>query len=165
MGSSRVCWCMVTAMAKKTAKRKTASGSPKAEQDSSIITTPDAPSRITRHVRPMGPRVLVRVLKSGDRLDSGLYLPKGAKDDASEAVLAEVLEVARTMPDTVIYYDDDEDGVGHLDGENVSGIPINSKVLFAKERGTRIPWDDTLRLLHVRHILAIVDEIPEEQIQ
>ena len=124
------------------------------------------PARITRHVRPMGPRVLVRVIKAADRLESGLYLPEGAKEEASEALLAEVLEVARAMPDKIVYYDDDQDHAhDSFAGENVSGIPINSKVLFEKSRGVTVPWDESLRLLHVRHILAIVDEIPEDRLQ
>ena len=55
-------------------------------------------------------------------------------------------------------------------GEAVVAAPVEeegsaAKVLFGKERGVRIPWDETLRLVEVRHILAIVDEIPEEALQ
>jgi co-chaperonin GroES (HSP10) len=168
---------MVPPMAKKrapkTAKSKKGAGvtaPAEAEEptDAESVGELEPPSRITRHVRPMGPRILVRLIKSPDRLDSGLYLPKGAKDEAAEALLAEVLEVARTMPDTITYYSDDEDGdreFEDLEGENVSGIPINAKVLFSRNRGVAVPWDESLRLLHVRHVLAIVDEIPEEHLQ
>ena len=33
--------------------------------------------RVSRHIRPLGPRVLVRVLKSPDRSEAGLFLPQG----------------------------------------------------------------------------------------
>ena len=37
-------------------------------------------SRRIRHIMPLGPRVLVRVLHEEDVADSGLYLPQGAKE-------------------------------------------------------------------------------------
>lgn len=128
-----------------------------------------APRRVTRHVQPLGPRVLVRIMKSQDRLESGLYLPEGAKDAQVEALLGEVVEVARTQPKTGGFDEDDEDldddEVGADLGENVSGIPLAAKILFGKDRGVAIPWDDSLRLVDVRHVLAIVEEIPEDRIQ
>lgn len=135
---------------------------------------PPPPPKLTRHVQPLGPRVLVRILKDPDRLESGLFLPEGAKENARQALLGEVVEVARTMPkvgfeydelehDPHDYDDDDEEGVSF--GENVSGIPLGAKVLFGKHRGLSIPWDESLRIVDVRHLLAIVDEIPEDEIQ
>ena len=123
--------------------------------------------RFSRHIQPLGPRVLVRVIRSEDRSESGLYLPAGAKETNSEALLGEVIEVARTMPksSTLIESDDDDDGVQADLGENVSGIPVGAQVLFAKDKGISVPWDDSLRLLAVRYILAIVDIISEEQLQ
>ncbi len=126
---------------------------------------PSRPEKLTRHVQPLGPRVLVRVTPSPDQLESGLFLPKGAKEEHAEALLCEVVEVARTMPVSVTYDEDDaEDAVASL-GENVSGVPLGSKVLIAKERGVTVPWDESLRLVAVRYILAIVDEIPERELQ
>lgn len=126
----------------------------------------DAPARVSRHVQPLGPRVLVRILESTNRLDSGLYLPEGAKDAHSEALLGEVVEVARTQPKTGAYADDEEDEDDEPDfGVNVSGIPLAARVLFGKEKGVAIPWDESLRLIEVRHILAIVEEISEAEIQ
>jgi co-chaperonin GroES (HSP10) len=114
--------------------------------------------------------VLVRVIKDPDRLDSGLFLPEGAKENARQALLGEVVEVARTMPKSgyELDYDsrdddDDDDDAGF--GANVSGIPLGAKVLFGKTRGLAVPWDDSLRLVDVRYLLAIVDEIPEDEIQ
>ena len=44
----------------------------------------------------------------------------------------------------------------HLAGANV---------LFEKDRGVVVPWDETLRIIEVRYILAIVDIITEDEIQ
>lgn len=127
---------------------------------------PPAPPKLTRHVQPLGPRVLVRVIKDPDRLESGLFLPEGAKENAQQALLGEVVEVARTMPHVGLDLDDDDDDDFELDlGANVSGIPLGSKVLFAKGRGITVPWDESLRLVDVRYLLAIVDEIGEDEIQ
>jgi co-chaperonin GroES (HSP10) len=141
---------------------------PKRPEDGSPSLDADRPGRVSRHVQPIGPRVLIRVIKTPDRSESGLYLPAGAKDSHSEALLAEVVEVARTMPKSA-YIDDGEDDDDDDDrpglGENVSGIPVGAQVLFARDQGVTVPWDDTLRLLSVRHVLAIVDIIPEDNLQ
>jgi co-chaperonin GroES (HSP10) len=130
---------------------------------------PSAPKRVSRHIQPLGPRVLVRLIKSPDRSESGLFLPAGAKDSHSEALLAEVVEVARTMPKPgFVGDDDDDDDDDDLKadlGENVSGIPVGAQVLFAKDQGIAVPWDETLRILGVRHVLAIVDIISEDNLQ
>ncbi|MFO7566191.1 MAG: co-chaperone GroES family protein [Enhygromyxa sp.] len=131
-------------------------------------TPPPPPPRVSRHVQPLGPRVLVRIVKDPDRLESGLFLPEGAKENAREALLGEVVEVARTMPklDLAIDDDDDDDEDDDLDlGRNVSGIPLGATVLFGKHRGLTVPWDESLRIVDVRHLLAIVDEISEDEIQ
>jgi co-chaperonin GroES (HSP10) len=133
------------------------------------MSAPPAPPKLTRHVQPLGPRVLVRIIKDPDRLESGLFLPEGAKENAQQALLGEVVEVARTMPRVGIDLDDDDDDDDedreHALGENVSGIPLGSKVLFGKGRGIAVPWDESLRLVDVRYLLAIVDEITEDEIQ
>jgi co-chaperonin GroES (HSP10) len=131
---------------------------------------PAPPPKLTRHVQPLGPRVLVRVIKDPDRLDSGLFLPEGAKENAQQAVLGEVVEVARTMPRVGLDLDDDDDDYDDDDagldlGANVSGIPLGARVLFGKGRGIAVPWDESLRLVDVRYLLAIVDEIGEDKIQ
>ncbi|MGH1339950.1 MAG: co-chaperone GroES [Nannocystales bacterium] len=131
----------------------------------------EAPARVRRHVQPVGPRVLVRILKGPDRAESGLFLPQGVKEDHAAALLGEVLEVARTMPkaDNLgddLDDDDDDDDELRLDlGKNVSGIPLGANVLFEKQRGIAVPWDETLRLLEVRHVLALVDIISEDELQ
>ena len=127
----------------------------------------EAPTPVSRHVQPVGPRVLVRILKSPDRSESGLFLPQGVKDASSAALLGEVLEVARTMPKTETVSDEDEgDDDRPIDlGKNVSGIPLGANVLFEKEKGVTVPWDESLRLLEVRHVLALVDLITEDELQ
>ena len=99
-----------------------------------------------RLILPLGFRVLVKVIKDDDRTDSGLYLPDGAKETSNEALSGEVLEVARDKPTT------------EERAENVSGVPLGSKVLFKKDAGVRVPWDENLRLLEVKDILATVEE-------
>ena len=99
-----------------------------------------------RLILPLGFRVLVKVLKDDDRTDSGLYLPDGAKEKSHEALYGEVVEVARDKPTT------------EERAENVSGVPLGSRVLFKKPAGIRVPWDDSLRLLEVKDILATVEE-------
>ena len=90
--------------------------------------------------------MLVKVIKDQDRSEGGLFLPEGAKEESQEAMYGSVIEVARNKPTTEEL------------AENVSGVPSNSKVLFTKESGVRVPWDDSLRLLDVKDILATVEE-------
>ncbi|MBC8070706.1 MAG: co-chaperone GroES [Deltaproteobacteria bacterium] len=119
-------------------------------------------------MRPLGPRVLVRVVKHEDRSEAGLFLPSGVKDAHAAALFGEVVEVARTMPkdDGTLGEDDGDDADDRPTlGTNVSGVPVGANVLFEKERGVVVPWDETLRILEVRYVLAIVDVIPQEEIQ
>ena len=127
--------------------------------------------RLTRHVQPLGPRVLVRLIKSEDRSEAGLFLPQGVKDESAAALLGEVVEVARTMPKADALPgdedddDDDDEGPKADLGTNVSGVPLGANVLFERQRGVSVPWDEGLRLLEVRHVLAIVDIITEDEMQ
>jgi co-chaperonin GroES (HSP10) len=111
--------------------------------------------RRVRHIMPLGPRVLVRVIKEEDVAESGLYLPQGAKERMQESLFGEVMEVARAEPKDV-----KEEGFG----VNVAGVPHGAKVLFGKHAGIRVPWDDDLRLLETKEVLATVEEIAEEEI-
>lgn len=110
------------------------------------------PPKVTRHVMPVGMRVLVRIIPSPDRSASGLFLPPGAKDATAEAAYGQVVEVARASAKP------GEDGFA----DNVSGIPQDAKVLFPKTSGMPVPWDETLRLLDVKDVLAIVEEHASE---
>lgn len=99
---------------------------------------------------PLGMRVLVRLLRDEERTDAGLYLPAGAKEAQDEATFGEVVEVARDRP------------TSEEVAENVSGVPHGAKILFRKDAGVRVPWDDKLRLLDVKDILATVEELTDE---
>ncbi len=99
-----------------------------------------------RLILPLGMRVLVKMIREDERTGSGLYLPDGAKEKHDEAMYAEVIEVARDKPTTTEL------------AENISGVPNGSYVLFKKDAGVRVPWDDNLRLLDVKDILATVEE-------
>jgi chaperonin GroES len=109
------------------------------------------PRKQHRLILPLGMRVLVQVLRDEDRTDAGLYLPQGAKDAQLEALYGEVIEVARDRPTT------DEAG------ENVSGVPHGARVLFRKDAGVRVPWDERLRVLDVKDVLATVEEIADDE--
>jgi co-chaperonin GroES (HSP10) len=48
-------------------------------------------------------------------------------------------------------------------GVNVAGVPHGAKVIFGKTAGVKVPWDEELRLLETKEILATVDEIREDE--
>ena len=50
-------------------------------------------------------------------------------------------------------------------GENVSGVPLGVYVLFPKNVGLPVPWDETLRLVSTAEIVAIVEEIEDVDAQ
>jgi chaperonin GroES len=112
-----------------------------------------SPRTPVRHIKPLGPRVLVRVVKLEDRSSAGLYLPAGAKENHDDALYGEVVEVARAEVDTESL------------GENVSGVPLAAFVLFPKKAGVRVPWDENLRLLEVKEVLATVEEVDPGALQ
>lgn len=92
-------------------------------------------------------RVLVQLIRDEDRTDAGLYLPAGAKEAQDDAMYGKVIEVARDRPTT------------NEATENVSGVPHGAHVLFRKDAGVRVPWDDRLRVIDVKDILATVEEV------
>ncbi len=104
-----------------------------------------------RLILPLGLRVLVQVIRIEERTDAGLYLPVGAKEANDDALYGKVIEVARDRPTT------------NEATENVSGVPHGAFVLFRKEAGVRVPWDDRLRLIDVKYILAIVEEVNQSE--
>lgn len=92
-------------------------------------------------------RVVVRVRRDGNQTEAGLYLPEGAKEAMDESILGEVIEVASAVDN-----DTKEEA-------NVSGIPLGALILFPKRSGVKVPWDDDIRILDTKEILAIVHEI------
>ncbi|MCA9540054.1 MAG: co-chaperone GroES [Myxococcales bacterium] len=117
------------------------------------MTDPPPPRRV-RYIKPLGPRVLVRVVKLDERSNAGLYLPQGVKEEHADALYGEVIEVARAETDATASL-----------GENVSGIPLGAFVLFPKDQGLRVPWDDGLRLLEVKAVCATVEEVEPDALQ
>lgn len=100
---------------------------------------------------PLGMRVLVQIMRDEDRTDAGLYLPAGAKEANDDALYGKVIEVARDRPTTDVA------------SENVSGVPHGAHVLFRKEAGVRVPWDDRLRVIDVKDVLATVEEVHADE--
>jgi len=103
--------------------------------------------RRIRRLHPLGFRVVARLIKDSGKTESGLFLPEGSKESMQESLLAEVIEVASTVDNIT------------EEETNVSGIPLGSLVLIPKELGISVPWDESLRIIDTREILAIVDEI------
>lgn len=116
------------------------------ENDSYVITERRSSSHMIRRVSPIGMRVLVKIAKESNKTDTGLYLPEGAKESMQESLLAEVLEVASATDES-----SDEE-------TNISGIPKGASVLIPKYAGIRIPWDDNLRLVETKEVLAVIHE-------
>ncbi len=104
-------------------------------------------SKRIRKISPLGFRVVVRLEKDSNISEGGLYLPEGARQATEEAAVAKVVEVASA-------HEDDSDEV-----TNISGIPLHSTVLIPKSAGIKVPWDDSLRIVDTKEVLAIVDEI------
>ena len=112
-----------------------------------VISDVPPPNKPHRLILPLGMRVLVQLIHDDDRTDAGLYLPQGAKEQQDDAHYGKVIEVARDRPTT------DEAT------ENVSGVPHGAFVLFRKDAGVRVPWDDRLRIIDVKDVLATVEEV------
>jgi co-chaperonin GroES (HSP10) len=109
-----------------------------------------------RYIKPLGPRVLVRLRSLDAHTRSGLILPDSVKPDDDAAVYGEVVEVARAESNA-----DGEPGLG----ANVSGVPLGALVLFPKDAGLRVPWDDKLRLIEVKSVFATVEEVAPAELQ
>lgn len=104
-------------------------------------------SKRIRKISPLGMRVVVKIIRDYDMTEGGLYLPEGSKQSMAESLLAEVIEVASAMDE-------------HSDEEtNVSGIPLGAHVLIPKDGGVKIPWDEQLRIIESKYILALVNEM------
>lgn len=100
-----------------------------------------------KRISPQGMRVVVRIEPDDNRTGSGLYLPEGAKEASSESLLARVIEVASAIDDQ-----------SHQE-TNISGIPMDALVLIPAKAGVRVPWDDQLRIVETKDVLAVVHEI------
>lgn len=117
------------------------------DKDKPSFDIPSESSRPMRRLHPLGLRVVAKIVKDSNVTEGGLYLPEGAKESMQESVLAQVIEVASAMDTRT------------EEETNISGIPLGSMVLIPKTTGVKVPWDDSLRIIDTREILALVDEI------
>lgn len=106
----------------------------------------DHSSRRIRRISPLGYRVVVRIDKTPNVTDAGLYLPEGAKEAMQESTLCEVIEVASATD------------LSTHEETNVSGIPLGAQVLIPRNAGVRVPWEDSIRIVDTKDILAVVEE-------
>jgi co-chaperonin GroES (HSP10) len=104
------------------------------------------PNRKTiHHINPLGMRVVVRIPKAQNVTEGGLYLPEGAKEAMDESVAAEVVEVASAIDEQT------------QEETNVSGVPLGASVLIPRKAGTRVPWDEELRIVETKDILGTIE--------
>ena len=123
---------------------------PDAEEKKTLSAEPRQTTRTQSSIRkisPLGMRVVVRIRRDIDRTETGLYLPEGARQSMQDSLVGEVLEVARALDS-----DTEEEA-------NISGIPEGSLVLIPKNCGVKIPWDDELRIVETKEVLALVTEV------
>lgn len=95
-------------------------------------------------LRPLGDRIVVKVLESEERTKSGIVIPDTAKEKPQKA---DVLAV----------------GTGKFSEQTGQRIPMDVKVgdtvVFAKYGGTEIKLDgDEYLILSERDVLAILDK-------
>ncbi|MCC6932536.1 MAG: co-chaperone GroES [Deltaproteobacteria bacterium] len=100
-----------------------------------------------RKVHPLGMRILVKVRKAASQTDAGLYLPETARSNRKESILCDVLEVAKAVDDET-----EEEA-------NISGIPNGSVVLIPEHAGVAVAWDEDLRIVETKEVLALVSEV------
>jgi chaperonin GroES len=103
-------------------------------------------AKTIRTIHPLGMRVVVKIKSDDNRTDGGLYLPEGAKQQQQESLVGEVIEVA-----SAVDHDTDEEA-------NISGVPMGSLVIIPKHAGITVPWDDTLRIVETKEVLAVIVE-------
>lgn len=120
---------------------------PELKRSANISLKKGGSRKTIRSISPMGMRVVVRIRPESNVSEGGLYLPEGVKETFHESVLGEVIEVASALD-----IESDEE-------TNVSGVPLGALVLIPKKAGVRVPWDDDLRIVDTKEVLAIVTEV------
>ena len=92
-------------------------------------------------LKPLGDRVVIRVLEQEEKTASGIFLPDTAKEKPSQG---EVVAV----------------GPGKLqdDGKRVAlDVKVGDKIIFSKDAGTEVKFEGTKYLIvSERDILAII---------
>ncbi|HBH12749.1 MAG: 10 kDa chaperonin [Clostridiales bacterium 38_11] len=92
------------------------------------------------NIKPLGNRVVIKVLEAEEKTQSGIVLPGSAKEKPQ---MAEVLAV----------------GAGILaDEKKKDDIKIGDKVIFSKYAGTEVKMDNNeYTILKLEDILAVVE--------
>ncbi|CCX54548.1 co-chaperone GroES [Veillonella sp. CAG:933] len=94
-------------------------------------------------IKPLGDRVIIRVLKKEEKTKSGIFLPDTAKEKPSEG---EVIAVGA--------------GKVYDNGQRVAPeVAVGDKVMFSKYAGTEVKIDGVDHLvISERDILAILEK-------
>ena len=92
-------------------------------------------------LKPLGDRVVIRVLEQEEKTASGIFLPDTAKEKPSQG------EVVAVGP-----------GKLHDDGKRVAlDVKVGDKIIFSKYAGTEVKFEGTKYLIvSERDILAII---------
>ena len=92
-------------------------------------------------LKPLGDRVVIRVLEQEEKTASGIFLPDTAKEKPSQG------EVVAVGPGKV-----------QDDGKRVAlDVKVGDKIIFSKYAGTEVKFDGTKYLIvSERDILAII---------
>ncbi|MBV1759135.1 MAG: co-chaperone GroES [Eubacteriales bacterium] len=92
------------------------------------------------NIKPLGNRVVIKVLEAEEKTQSGIVLPGSAKEKPQ---MAEVLAI----------------GAGILNDEKKKDeIKVGDKVIFSKYAGTEVKMDNNeYTILKLEDILAVVE--------
>jgi chaperonin GroES len=92
------------------------------------------------NIKPLGNRVVIKVLEAEEKTQSGIVLPGSAKEKPQ---MAEVLAI----------------GTGILNDEKKKDeIKVGDKVIFSKYAGTEVKMDNNeYTILKLEDILAVVE--------
>ena len=92
-------------------------------------------------LKPLGDRVVIRVLEQEEKTASGIFLPDTAKENPSQG------EVVAVGPGKV-----------QDDGKRVAlDVKVGDKIIFSKYAGTEVKFEGTKYLIvSERDILAII---------
>ena len=99
-------------------------------------------------LKPLGDRVVIRVLEQEEKTASGIFLPDTAKEKPSQG------EVVAVGPGKL---QDDGKRVASVPGATVHNFKVGDKIIFSKYAGTEVKFEGTKYLIvSERDILAII---------
>ncbi|GFN35057.1 co-chaperone GroES [Tepidimicrobium xylanilyticum] len=92
------------------------------------------------NLKPLGDRVVIKILEAEEKTKSGIVLPSSAKEQPQMA------EVVAIGPDIL------------NDEKKKDQIKVNDKVIFSKYAGTEVKIDgEEFTILKLNDILAVVE--------